>query len=72
MDKIWRLLTAIFILLSVIVLFLIGWVFSAGNFNNFFSVLLAYVVILAGPIGITKGILVMIDYNREHKEEIEE
>ena len=72
MDKIWRLLTAIFILLSVIVLFLIGWIFSGGNFNNLLSVLLCYVVIFAGPIGITKGILVIIDYHREHQEKDEE
>lgn len=68
MDKIWRLMTAIFILLSVIVLFLIGWIFSGGMFHNAFSVLIAYAVIFCGPIGIAKGLLAIIDYHREQKD----
>ena len=68
MDKIWRLLTAIFLLLSLVVLFLLGWIFSGGMFNNTFSVLIAYALMFGGPIGIAKGALAIIDHNREQKE----
>lgn len=70
MEKyIWRLLTAIFMLATSFALFLIGWIFSGGLFNNMVSVLLAYAVLFLALIGITKGLLVIIDYHREHSDE---
>ena len=72
MDKIWRLLTAIFLIAVAVGLFLIGWIFSNGTFNNIFSALIIYVVLFLVLIGITKGILVIIDYHREQDQEKEE
>ena len=68
-NYIWRLLKALFTIAAAVALFLIGWIFSGGQFNNPFSVLLLYAVLFLNLIGITQGILVIIDHNRERKEE---
>jgi len=46
---------------------LLGWIFSGGLFNNAFAVIIAYMMIGLILIGITKGLLVIIDYHREDK-----
>ena len=67
MEKyIWRLLTAMFLLLVAIALgvfaFLLqGVVFMVG--------LCFYGAVLCALIGIAKGFMVMIDYHREHQTE---
>ena len=65
MEKIWRLLTAIFILCAVIAVLLLAYEFQ----NAVFSVAAVYAAILMIPVGIIKGVLVMIDYHREKKNE---
>lgn len=72
MDKIWRLLTAIFMLSAAGGLFIVGWILSAGRFNNVPSALIGWLVLFMVLIGITKGICVILDYHREHKAETEE
>ena len=72
MDKIWRLLTSVFILAASGGLFILGWIFSGGRFNNNLSALIGWVVLILIPIGIAKGLLVIIDYNREQKDDNEE
>lgn len=72
MDKLWRLMTAVFMLAVSNGLFLVGWILSGGRFNNVPSALIAWAVMILVLIGITKGILVIIDYHREHKDETEE
>ena len=70
MEKyIWCLLTAIFMIAAAVGLFLIAWLFSGGRFNNAFAGLSAYVVLFLALTGITKGILVILDYHRVHKGE---
>lgn len=69
MDKLWRLMTAIFMIAVGVGLFLLGWIFSGGMFNNAFAVIIAYLMIGLILIGITKGLLVIIDYHRENKSE---
>ena len=73
MEKyLWRLMTAIFMLAASVGLFLVGWIFSGGQFNNVPSALIAWAVLFLVLIAIAKGLLVIIDYNREHKDESEE
>lgn len=70
MEKyIWRMLTAIFMIAVAVGVFLLGFVFSGGRFNNPFSALSLYVMLFLLMIGIAKGILVVIDYHRAHKDE---
>lgn len=69
MDKIWRLMTAMFSVVSACGMFTVGFIFSGGRFNNTVSVLLAYGCLFCVLFGIAKGLLVMIDYHREHKDE---
>ena len=69
MDKIWRLLTAIFMIAVGVGLITVGWVMTGGMFNNAVIVIMAYVALFLIPIGIAKGLFVVIDYHREHKEE---
>ena len=72
MDKIWRLLTAIFIIAAACGLFTMAYVISGGRFNDVFSVIVAYFCLFSVPTGIAKGLWVIIDYHREHKDEAEE
>ena len=72
MDKIWRLMTAMFTIIAACGLFTIAYVITGGMFNDFFSVIVAYFCLFGVPIGIAKGLLVIIDYHREHKDEAEE
>ena len=68
-DYIWRLLTAMFLLLVAAVLAIFAFLFQGA------AVMLGvcfYGGILCALIGITKGLLVIIDYNRAHKAETEE
>ena len=67
MEKIWRLLTAIFILCAMIAVLLLAYEFQ----NAVLSVAAVYAAILLIPVGIAKGILVMIDYHKEKKDEDE-
>lgn len=69
MDKIWRLMTAMFCIVVAAGLFIVAYIFSGGMFNNTFAVILAYACLFCILIGITKGILVIVDYHRENKEE---
>lgn len=68
MDKIWRLLTAIYMIAVGVGLIAVGWVLTGGRFDHAVIVIMAYVALFLIPIGITKGLLVMIDYHRDHKE----
>ena len=72
MDKLWRLMTAIFILAMACGLFVMAYISTGGMFNDVFSVIIAYFCLFSVPIGIAKGLLVIIDYHREHKAEEEE
>ena len=65
---VWRLLKAVFTIAAAVALFVVGCIFSGGRFNNTFSVLLEYAMLFLSMIGVTQGLLVIIDYNREHKE----
>ena len=69
MDKIWRLLTSVFIRAASGGLFILGWILSGGRFNNILSALIGWVVLIMIPIGIAKGLLVIIDYHREHEDD---
>ena len=70
MEKyIWRLLTSVFFLAASGGFFVVGWLLSAGRFNNVPSALIAWAVLIMVLIGITKGIVVIIDYHRENKQE---
>lgn len=71
MDKIWRLMTAIFMIAVAAGLFIIGWVFGNGRFNDIFSVLILYVVLFLVVAGIIKGLLAVFAYHNE-KEDIKE
>jgi len=63
MERIWQILVAIFILCVCIALLLLGYLIGStpvaaiGVYGSFFGV----------PIGITIGILAIIDHNRENK-----
>ena len=64
-NYIWRLLTAIFLLLLAAVLGVFTFLFQGA------AVMLGicfYGAVLCALIGAAKGLLVIIDYNRDHKE----
>ena len=63
---IWRLLTAIFMLLVAAVLGIFAFLFQGA------ALMLGicfYGAVFCALIGVAKGLLVMVDYHREHKEE---
>ena len=66
MEKyIWRLLTAIFLLLVAAVLAVFAFLFQG------ISVMVGlcfYGAVFCALIGVTKGLLVMIDYHRAHQD----
>lgn len=68
MDKIWQLLTAMFIMMVGAVSLLCAYILFANTAFAFVGVITAYICI---PIGIAKGLLVIIDYHREQKEKEE-
>ncbi|MBQ7001428.1 MAG: hypothetical protein IJN67_10360 [Oscillospiraceae bacterium] len=63
---IWRLLTAMFLLLMAAVLAVFAFLLQDAVFM---LGLCFYGAVLCALIGITKGFLVMIDYHRAHKDE---
>lgn len=64
-DKIWRLMTAMFLLLTAAAL----GIFVLIMQDDFFAVIAFYAMLLLLPFGIAKGLMVIIDYHREHKDE---
>ncbi len=67
MEKyIWRLLTAMFLLLVSAVLGVFAFLFQGAAFM---LGVCFYGAILCALLGITKGLLVIIDYHRNQKEE---
>ena len=64
MDYIWRLLTAIFLIVVAVALLVVAFVFG---FNTVFGVFV-YVSLFCILFGIAKGLMVMIDYHRSQKE----
>ena len=64
MERIWQLLVAIFILCACIALLLLGYlmgstpIFAIGAYGSFLGI----------PIGITIGVLAIIDHHRENKD----
>ena len=67
LELIWRLLVAVFILLVVGVVMLIGYVIEA----DMICVVVFYVAIFAVPIAIVKGLFAIIDYHRSQEEQEE-
>lgn len=67
MDKIWRLLVAIFILCAVIALLVFANLFGSSAL----AVMSVYAALILLPIGIAKGAFAIIDYHRECKNEEE-
>lgn len=69
MDKIWRMLTAIFLLMVAAVLAVFVFLFDG-------AVLIVgicfYGALLCALLGIVKGLFVIIDYHREKKDEPQE
>ena len=65
MDKIWRLLVAIFILCTCSALLLLGYtvqsttIFAIGGYGSLFGI----------PIAIAVGVFAIIEHNRENKDE---
>lgn len=68
MDKLWRLMSAMFMIVAAVGLFLIGWTFSRGMFNNVFSAMLLYAVLFLVVAGIVKGLWTIISHHFEEKE----
>ena len=71
MAEIWDLLKSIFWILAGIGVFVVAYLFSGGMFNNGICAFLAYVAIFCILIGITAGMLAIIDHNRRQKEKEE-
>ena len=69
MEKLWRLMTAIFTIAAACGLFTMAYVISGGRFDDLFSVIVAYFCLFSVPISIAKGLLAIIDYHREHRDE---
>ena len=66
MEKfIWRLLTAIFILMVAVVLGVMAFMFEGVSLMVGLCV---YGALICALVGVIKGILVTIDYHREYKE----
>jgi len=65
-NYIWRLLTAIFLLMVAAVLGIFAFLFQDAVF---LLGLCLYSAVFCALIGIAKGLFVMIDYRREHKDE---
>ena len=68
MENIWRLMTAIFMIATAVGLFIIGWTFGNGRFNDMFSIMILYVVLFLLAAGIVKGLLAIWAYHSEQKE----
>ncbi len=68
-DKLWRLMTAIFLLAAAGGMFMLAYILSNGSFNNTVSVLALYICIGCILIGIGKGLLVILEYHRGSKSE---
>ena len=66
MEKyLWRLLTALFLLLAAVVLGMMAVLFQGVSL---IMGLCFYTAVGCGLLGITKGLLVIIDYHREYKD----
>ena len=68
MDKLWKLVNAIFWIAAGLGLLAIGWIFSGGMFREAVTVLMAYAAMGMIMLGIVKGFFAIADYNKEHKE----
>lgn len=68
MDKIWRLLTAMFIMMVGAVSLIMAYILFVDTALAVVGVYAAFICI---PWGIAKGLLVIIDYHREQKEKEE-
>ena len=68
MDKIWRLLTAMFIILTGAMSLLMAYILFA---DTAFAAVCVYAAFICIPWGFAKGLLVIIDYHREQKEKEE-
>ena len=66
MDKIWRLMTAMFLLLIAIVSLLMAYILFA---NTALAAICVWVSFACTVWGIGKGLFAIIDYRREHNDE---
>lgn len=67
MEKyIWRLLTAIFLLLAATVLGLFLFLFEGAAFM---VGVCFYGALLCGLMGLAKGVIVILDYHKEHRDQ---
>ncbi len=69
MDKLWRLATAMFSIVVACGLFVFLYLIDGGRFDSVLSGILGYACLFLILFGIAKGLLVIIDYHREHKDE---
>ncbi len=65
MEYIWRLLTAIFLIVVAVALLVVAYVLGL---NTVFAAVFVYVSLFCILFGIAKGLMVMIDYHRSQKE----
>ena len=63
---IWRLLTAMFLLLTAVVLGLFVFLFQG---SAFLMGICFYGALLLGLVGMAMGVIVLIDYHKEHKDQ---
>ena len=71
MDKLWRLLTATFMISAATGFFVVAYIFSGGWLNSGFVAVLIYLCLFCILFGVTKGILVIIDHHREESDKQE-
>ena len=65
MDKIWRLLVAVFFLLAALTLIVVAYIFQ----HTVLAVIGIYGGLILFLLGIGKGLFAMIDHHREEKAE---
>ena len=68
MDHIWRLLTAMFLMMIGAVSLLCAYILFANTALAAIGVIVAYICI---PVGIAKGLFAIIDHHRENDEKEE-
>ncbi|MDO5400458.1 MAG: hypothetical protein Q4F17_05680 [Eubacteriales bacterium] len=62
MEQLWRLATAIFIIAVSLGLFVVGWILSGGDFHDYFTACLLYVVLGGIAWGTCRGISAIINH----------
>jgi len=66
MDKLWRLMTAMFLLLIAVVFLLMAYILFSESALAGICVWISYICVLGG---IAKGLFAIIDYHRENRDE---